>query len=140
MNINLTLFAQAAVFLAFMVYLARGLIPVLYSETPGIQVAASALLAWVAFYHVADAGQAISAFMLRCYRITITPLALYGVGLWGLGLYGGYLLTYEGLPGYPAMQSAKGFWVASTVAIAFVSASLVFMLWRAACKRAEQPS
>lgn len=138
--LGLKLTAGYAVFLAFMVYLARGLIPVLYSETPGIQVAASALLAWVAFYHVADAGQAISAFMLRCYRITITPLALYGVGLWGLGLYGGYLLTYEGLPGYPAMQSAKGFWAASTVAIAFVSASFVLMLWRAACKRAEQPS
>ncbi len=29
--------------------------------------------------------------MLRCYGITLTPLALYGVLLWGVGLFGGYL-------------------------------------------------
>ncbi|OYY85231.1 MAG: MATE family efflux transporter, partial [Polaromonas sp. 28-63-22] len=94
--LGLKLTAGYAVFLGFAVYLGRRLIPVWYSETPEIQVAAATLLAWVAFYHVADAGQAVSAFMLRCYRITIAPLAVYGVGLWGVGLYGGYLLTYKG--------------------------------------------
>jgi MATE family multidrug resistance protein len=138
--LGLKLTAGYAVFLGFAVYLGRSLIPVWYSETPEIQAAAATLLAWVAFYHVADAGQAVSAFMLRCYRITIAPLAVYGVGLWGVGLYGGYLLTYKGFTGYPAMESAIGFWIASTVAIAFVSASLAFLLWRAACKRANEPS
>lgn len=138
--LGLKLTAGYAVFLGFAVYLGRSLIPVWYSETPEIQAAAATLLAWVAFYHVADAGQAVSAFMLRCYRITIAPLAVYGVGLWGVGLYGGYLLTYKGFAGYPAMESPIGFWIASTVAIAFVSASLAFLLWRAACKRAREPS
>ena len=138
--LGLKLTAGYAVFLGFAVYLARSLIPVWYSETPEIQAAAATLLAWVAFYHVADAGQAVSAFMLRCYRITIAPLAVYGVGLWGVGLYGGYLLTYQGLAGYQALESARGFWIASTVAIAFVSASLAVLLWRAACKRANGPS
>ena len=78
--------------------------------------------------------------MLRCYRITIAPLAVYSVGLWGVGLYGGYLLPYKGFAGYPAMESARGFWIASTVAIAFVSASLALLLWRAACKRANELS
>lgn len=137
--LGLKLTASYAVFLGFAVYLGRTLIPVWYSETPDIQAAAATLLAWVAFYHVADAGQAVSAFMLRCYRITIAPLAVYGVGLWGVGLYGGYLLTYKGFAGYPPMESAIGFWIASTTAIAFVSASLVVLLWRAACKRANEP-
>ena len=40
--------------------------------------------------------QALCAFLLRCYRITMAPLALYGVLLWGLGLFGGYQLAYVG--------------------------------------------
>ena len=74
--------------------------------------------------------QAVSAFLLRCYRITFVPLALYGVGLWGLGLFGGYQLTYGGLAGYASMQTAKGFWAASTVAIALVAGSFLLLLWR----------
>jgi multidrug resistance protein, MATE family len=119
-----------AVFLALAVFMARGLIPDWYSDTPEVEAAASALLAWVAFYHLADAAQAVCAFLLRCYRVTFLPLVLYSVGLWGLGLFGGYRLTYEGLAGYQAMQSATGFWAASTVAIVLVACSFLLLLWR----------
>ena len=119
-----------AIFLALGIFLARSLIPGWYSDTPEVKGAASALLAWVAFYHLADAAQAVSAFLLRCYRITFMPLVLYSVGLWGLGLFGGYQLTYEGLAGYESMQTAMGFWAASTVAIALVAGSFLLLLWR----------
>jgi multidrug resistance protein, MATE family len=119
-----------AVVLALGIFLARGLIPGWYSDTPEVIAAASALLVWVAFYHLADAAQAVCAFLLRCYRITFMPLVLYSVGLWGMGLFGGYRLTYEGLAGYQAMQTATGFWAASTVAIALVAASFMLLLWR----------
>ena len=81
--------------------------------------------------HVADATQALTAFLLRCYRITIAPLALYGVLLWGLGLLGGYRLAYEGIAGHAATQSAASFWAASTVAIALVAACFLGLLWHA---------
>jgi multidrug resistance protein, MATE family len=33
--------------------------------------AAVVWLGWVALYHLADAVQAVCAYLLRCYRITI---------------------------------------------------------------------
>lgn len=100
-----------------------------YSNSPPIISLASSLLVWVAMYHLADAIQAVSAFLLRCYRITIAPLALYGVLLWGLGLYGGYQLTYEGLAGMTATRSASSFWAASTMAISLVAVCLLGLLF-----------
>lgn len=108
-----------------------------YSASPAVVTMASGLLIWVAAYHVADAMQALCAFLLRCYRITIAPLALYGVLLWGLGLYGGYQLTYIGLAGYPAMQAAGSFWAASTIAISLVASALLGLLLHAV-KRSQR--
>ena len=135
--------ARHAVFIGFMlttlvalafaatVYIASSTLAGWYSASPAVVALASGLLPWVALYHVADAVQALSAFLLRCYRITIAPLALYGVLLWGLGLYGGYQLAYVGLAGHPATQAASSFWVASTVAIGLVAIALLGLLVRA---------
>jgi multidrug resistance protein, MATE family len=112
------------------ILLARGIVPGWYTNSSEVKAVASALLAWVAFYHLADATQAVCAFLLRCYRVTFMPLVLYSVGLWGLGLFGGYRLTYEGLAGHEPMQSATGFWTASTIAIALVAGSFLLLLWR----------
>ena len=111
-----------------------------YSNSPAIIPLASSLLVWVAMYHLADAIQAVCAFLLRCYRITIAPLALYGVLLWGLGLYGGYQLTYEGLAGMPATRSASSFWVASTIAISLVAVCLLGLLFYVVRNTASTPS
>ena len=111
-----------------------------YSNSPAIIPLASSLLVWVAMYHLADAIQAVCAFLLRCYRITIAPLALYGVLLWGLGLYGGYQLTYEGLAGMPATRSASSFWVASTIAISLVAVCLMGLLFYVVRNTASAPS
>ena len=106
----------------------------LYSANPAIVAIGAALLSWVAFYHMADAMQSVCAFLLRCYRITFIPLLLYGVLLWGLGLYGGYQLTYAGVAGRAATQSASSFWAASTLAISLVAVSFLALLWRAVRK------
>lgn len=68
--------------------------------------------------------------MLRCYRVTLVPLAIYGVLLWGLGLWGGYQLTYKGWAGLLATGATRTFWQASTVAIALVALSLALLLVR----------
>jgi multidrug resistance protein, MATE family len=133
--LNLT--AAYAFLVALGVFLARSLIPGWFSDTPDVRAAASVLLGWVALYHVADAAQAMCAFLLRCYRITFAPLVLYSVGLWGLGLFGGYRLTYEGLAGYAPMQSANGFWATSTGAIALVAGSFLLFIWRTLHKRSQ---
>jgi MATE family multidrug resistance protein len=127
----LRLMALMALTLAATIFIANSWIAGLYSSNPETAAISAGLLMWVAVYHIADATQALCAFLLRCYRITIAPLALYGVLLWGLGLYGGYLLAYHGIAGRAASQSASSFWAASTLAIAMVAVCLLLLLWRA---------
>ena len=126
--------ALISIALAAIVLIANKWLAGLYSGNPAIVAIGATLLTWVAFYHMADATQALCAFLLRCYRVTLTPLVLYGVLLWGLGLYGGYRLTYQGLAGRVATQSASSFWAASTVAISLVAVCLQALLWRAVRK------
>jgi multidrug resistance protein, MATE family len=132
--LGIKLTALVSIALSAMVLIANQWLASLYSANPEIVAIGAALLTWVAFYHMADAMQALCAFLLRCYRITLAPLVLYGVLLWGLGLYGGYQLTYEGLASRAATQSASSFWAASTVAIGLVAACLLALLWRAVHK------
>lgn len=129
LGLKLTMLLSIA--LASTVALAGSVLAGWYSVNPAVVALASSLLVWVAFYHVADATQAVAAFLLRCYRITITPLALYGVLLWGLGLYGGYRLAYMGVGSFEATQSALSFWTASTIALGLVALCLLLVLWMA---------
>lgn len=127
LGIRLT-FLIALVFTAI-VSIAGRVLASWYSANPEIIALASGLLVWVAIYHLADAIQVLSAFLLRCYRITLVPMLLYGVLLWGVGLLGGYRLAYEGLGGNAATESASSFWAASTVALGLVAACLSGLLW-----------
>jgi len=128
--LTLKLTALTSIAVSALILIAREILVGWYSSTPAIVLQASSLLTWVAFYHVADSVQAVSAFLLRCYRVTLAPLAIYGVLLWGLGLWGGYQLTYTGWSGFPATGSTHTFWLASTMAIGLVASSLVLLLIR----------
>ena len=128
--LGLKLTAYISMALAAILLIVKHSIADLYSNNPVIVNTASSLLVWVAVYHLADSIQAVCAFLLRCYRITIAPLMMYGVLLWGLGLYGGYLLTYEGLPGVKAMPSPSAFWLASSLALWLVAICFLALLWR----------
>ena len=128
--LTLKLTALTSIAVSAIILIAREILAGWYSSTPAIVLQASSLLVWVAFYHVADSVQAVSAFLLRCYRVTLAPLAIYGVLLWGLGLWGGYQLTYTGWSGFPATESTHTFWLASTMAIGLVASSLVLLLIR----------
>jgi MATE family multidrug resistance protein len=120
-----------ALLLGTTLFISRHVLASLYSTSPDIVRMGATLLAWVALFHLADATQALCSFLLRCYRITLKPLALYGILLWGMGLYGGYLMAYEGLFGQPATQKAVSFWVTSTAALALVAVCFLLLLWRA---------
>lgn len=97
--------------------IAKNRIAGLYSTSPDVVAMASALAVWVAAYHVADALQTLCIFVLRSYRITLAPLVVYCVLLWGMGLYGGYLLAYHGIADWAPMQSPSPFWAASAAAL-----------------------
>ena len=125
---GLRLTALAALTLGAIISIAGRELASAYSANPEIIALARALLVWVAFYHVADSVQALCAFLLRCYRITMAPLALYGLLLWGFGLFGGYHLAYIGIAGKAATRSPASFWAASSVALALVASCLLGLL------------
>jgi MATE family multidrug resistance protein len=102
-----------------------------FTNDADVAQAATLWLGWVALYHLADAVQAVCAFLLRCYRITLTPLLIYTALLWGFGLYGGYRLAYLGLPTWSARPGVDTFWMTSTAALAIVSVLFAALVWRA---------
>ena len=102
----------------------------LYIENEVVVEMASQLLGWLVWYQSVDALQVFFFFMLRCYRVTIWPMLIYAVLLWGVGLTGGYTLAYHGLLGSPALLSPQAFWISSSTALTVVSASLgVLLVW-----------
>jgi MATE family multidrug resistance protein len=113
------------------VYFLRASILRAYTSDPVIVAAALPLLAWVALFHMADATQAVAAFVLRAYRIVNLPLLINAVAIWGVGLAGGYLLAFDvtGLTP-PALRGAQGFWAAATLGLVIAALALVLLLVR----------
>jgi len=108
-------------------FLAAAPIAGLYTADPDVRRLAAALLALVALYHVLDALQAVAASALRGYKRTTMPMLIFAVGLWGVGLGGGYVLGVAGvdLAGVRiAPLAATGFWIAAVAGMA-VTAALV---------------
>lgn len=112
------------------IYFLSSFIAPLFSSNPEVIGAASGVLIWLSLYHLGDATQVMCFFMLRCYKITIMPLVLYCVFLWGVGLMGGYHLAYEGvaLLNWPALPSPKTFWLSNTAAVFMVSMCMLILL------------
>lgn len=102
----------------------------LYARSPEVIALAVPLLAWTAAFHLFDGLQALGVFILRCFRITLSPFLIYGVLLWGLGLYGGYQLAYHGLGPWPAMQSPAAFWITGMVALTLAALIFWLMIWQ----------
>ncbi|KQP22880.1 MATE family efflux transporter [Pseudorhodoferax sp. Leaf267] len=127
---GLRLACSAAVVLAGTLALLREPIAALYAGSAAVAATAAALLGWVALYHLADTVQAMCVFVLRCYRVTLAPLVVYGLLLWGLGLAGGQALAYRGVGPWPALQSPAAFWMAGAGALALVALIFLALLRR----------
>ncbi len=105
-------------------------IAALYVEQPAVVAVATALLGWVALYHLGDAVQAVCLFVLSSYRITLSPLLIYAVILWGLGLTGGYRWAFHGVGPLAAWADPGAFWLASAAALGLVALLFVALLLR----------
>ena len=110
-------------------YLLREPVLRLYTGNAVVVAAAMPLLAWVAVFHVADAAQAIAAFVLRAYKITTISVVVYVAALWGVGLGGGYVLAFNVGGSVPAaLQGAPGYWFASTAGLVLAGVALSLIL------------
>lgn len=104
----------------------------LYTRDAAIIAAALPLLGWVWIFHVADAGQTVSAFVLRAHHIATAPMVIYALAIWGLGLGGGYWLAFgdHAVPLPSFMQGAMGFWSAASAGLVAAATGLsVLLVW-----------
>ena len=106
----------------------------MYSVNPEVLALAASLLLVTAVYHVFDAVQTLCVFVLRCYRVTVAPLAIYCSLLWGVGLGGSYLLAYRGLGSWPAWPSPLAFWGVAAGALSLTAVLFVALVWHAVAR------
>ena len=129
--IGFRLAVLASIALAAIILIANEWIASLYTSDARVVALTAGLLAWVALYHLADAVQTLCVFVLRSYRITVAPLVVYCLLLWGVGLGGGYVLAYRPLAGQQALNSPMPFWAASALALVVTATLCAWMLRRA---------
>jgi len=129
-GVGFGLVAGSAVLLAATLIAVRAPLAAVYARSPEVVALAVPLLFWTAIYHLFDGLQALAVFVLRCWRITLAPFVIYGVLLWGLGLYGGYLLAYQGLGPWAALQTPAAFWMAGAAALALAALTFWLMIWQ----------
>lgn len=120
-----------AVSIGLLVYLSRAYIVALYTPDPKIATIALSLFLFISFYQFVDAVQVGAAFVLRAYKVATIPTLMYAIGLWGIGLGGGYLLGFDVLGNTPdALRGAAGFWLGNSISLGLVAAALYWYLRR----------
>jgi MATE family multidrug resistance protein len=120
-----------AVSIGLLVYLSRAYIVALYTPDPKIAAIALSLFLFISFYQFVDAVQVGAAFVLRAYKVATIPTLMYAIGLWGIGLGGGYLLGFDVLGNTPdALRGAAGFWLGNSISLGLVAAALYWYLRR----------
>jgi MATE family multidrug resistance protein len=106
-GLRIGLIVAAATSVAFWTF--RDGIVALYTSDAAVAGVALSLIGYVIAFHVFDALQGITAFVLRAYRIAVVPTVIYAVALWGLGLVGGYVIGFHPVFGTP--RGASGMWL-----------------------------
>ena len=105
----------------------------LFSNDADVIAMAAPLVAIVCFFHFFDSAQTQLTLVLRAWQVTAAPMLVHLTALWGIGLGGGWWLTYgrtqqagisAGSPG------AQGFWLAGTVSLAVATVALTILLIR----------
>jgi len=109
--------------MALLAWLGRHPIIAAYTNDAQVAAAAGQVIGLAAVYHVFDALQGVSVFVLRGYNVTLAPMVIYGLSLWGIGLGGGYWLAYRGLAGLPPL-GAVGLWAAALAGLAMAATCL----------------
>ena len=86
-----------------------------YSTDPAVRSLAMGLVIYLCFYQAFDGLQTVAAYALRGYKVTLLPMLLHTVCFWGVGLMGGYWLSFHA-PWRADEPSVAGFWQACVLA------------------------
>ena len=125
---GLRLVMGLALFISITLLVFREPIAVLYAENPEVQKLAAVLILFVAAYHLLDAAQCLLYFALRAWRITFTPMLVYGFGMWGVGVGGGWIMAHQIFG--PGALATHGFWTSALLGLTLTCAGLTYLLRR----------
>lgn len=114
-------------------WIVREPVVALFSGDAAVCTVALGLIFYICIYQVFDAVQTVAAHALRGYMVTFLPMLLHALCFWGIGLGGGYWLSFHaGARG--GSPSVAGFWEAGVLST--ITASLLFAaLLRAVMRR-----
>jgi MATE family multidrug resistance protein len=127
-----------AAILGTAIYFGAGPLARAYTADPQVAAAAATLLSIVAFYHVADAAQAVMAQVLRGYKRATAPMVIYAISLWGVGLGGGYLLGLTDTFG-PRLGAA-GFWIAGAASLVVAGTGVLAYFLHISAQTSQAPA
>ncbi|MFT4191948.1 MAG: MATE family efflux transporter [Comamonas sp.] len=128
-----------AVLAAVLLVMVREPLAAVYSTNPAVVALAASTLLWIAAYHLVDAPQVLGSFLLRCYGVTMTPFAVYGLLLWGMALPAGFWLAYHGGGPIRPLMAPAAFWIAQATGLLLIAAVLGLLLARVSGRAAGRP-
>jgi len=119
-----------AVLAALALAVAANAVADLYTVDPDVRAVASGLLLLVGVYHVFDSTSAVAVNALRGYKRAVVPFLVNVVGLWGVGLSGGYVIALtDTLPlsalGLVTPLGVPGFWIGALAGMAVAASAVV---------------
>jgi MATE family multidrug resistance protein len=112
-----------AVLLGILLWLLREPLVTLSTTDPAVQAVALGLVLYLCFYQGFDGLQTVAAHALRGYKVTLLPMLLHTFCFWGIGLSGGYWLSFHA-PWRAGAPSVAGFWEGCVLAT--LAATLLF--------------
>ncbi|MEO6023034.1 MAG: MATE family efflux transporter [Burkholderiales bacterium] len=130
-KIGFALAAACAVAFAVLIAGSSSWLTQVYTRDLAVRALATQLLLLVAVYHIVDALLAMGINALRGYKVVLVPLLVCAVCLWGLGLWGGWLLGLQGLTASIQIQplGVPGFWYAAIGGFALASFLVAGYFW-----------
>ena len=125
-----------AAVMSAVLYLARFDIISLYTNDSEVINLAASVIIFASIYHVFDAMQCVGANALRGYRVTMVPMVLYGILLWGVGLGGGYYMGFDGSL-FNGPYGIHGFWMMVATGLFFAGLVLMALAFWVAKEKAK---
>lgn len=93
-SVTLALALAGALLTAAIVYGGRQTIVGLYTSDAQVATVALALLPILPLFHLSDAMQCVSSYLLRTYKVALVPMLIQAVSLLLFGLVGGWWLAF----------------------------------------------
>jgi len=91
---GLRLAMTGAVLTVLVMLVGRQAIVGAYTNDPKVAMVALGLLNLLTLFHLADALQCMTAYLLRAYKVAVIPMCIQAGALWGIGLTGGWYLAF----------------------------------------------